>query len=193
MNPERMSSSTKVRIIYNQESYDASTIKNSPSIFLCGPSPRSGKQGTYREAFLRELDQQLIEESKLSPTATESKMEASDSRWSEILVFHPEYRPGTKTTAEDDYSQCYKWELQAMEASKCLVFGFATTPEMPGLCTRVEFGLACGSKKTSVAFFPADAWRVTYARNLCEHFHIPTSETLRDCVRKTLDILKAQP
>ena len=105
------------------KSNDPSWTYAQPSIFLCGPTPRSSDVSSWRPNFIRELE----------------------SCHFAINVFIPEDRDGQ---FRSEYDKQIEWEHEHLDKASLVVFWVPRDLEtMPAFTTNCEFGMLLKSGK----------------------------------------------
>ena len=144
-----------MKIIYARESIPKDIFTK--SIFLAGPTPRSGKVKSWRLDALGILK-------KLNFDG---------------CVFVPE--PFGK-----NYQEQINWEWLALEKADCILFWIPRNLDtLPGFTTNIEFGFYASSGKAVVGM-PPEAVKTKYISAMCERFSIPNSSTLQETIHSAL-------
>lgn len=141
--------------------------KYSKSIFLAGPSLRSGQEGvSWRKDALQILEHMGYDG----------------------VVFIPENRQG-RLDEHHDYDQTVKWEETHLEMADVILFWVPRKMDtLPALTTNIEFGRYESSGKVILGY-PEDAERMHYLHTYAKKLNIPISHTLTHTIQATLDKL----
>lgn len=127
--------------------YDTEMAKGENSIFLAGPTVRREQLATWQGEFWRRNAIKILEELGYDG-----------------IVYVPEYLYDKDIIT--DY-QKFEWEWEALHASSVVLFWVPRQfPELPALCTNVEFGFYNGIGKKVVYGRPDTADRIDYLDHL---------------------------
>lgn len=145
-----------MRVVYAHEPLPASITK---SIFLAGPTPRSGDVESWRPEALKVL-------AKLGYDG---------------VVFVPEPRSG-----EFEPAGHIEWEEDCLNVADCIAFWIPRVmATMPALTTNVEWGAWCDSGKV-VLGTPPEAVHVGYHQYYASKYHVPVATTLEETLKLAL-------
>jgi len=138
-----------------------------PSVFLAGPTPRSGEVPSWR------------------PDA----LDALSAQWTgpvPLTVLTPESRGGVRATQYDDQAD---WETEARAAAGAILFWIPRELRtLPGFTTNVEFGLDVGTGRAVLGCPPdcPNPERNRYLIYVARRHGVPVCETLADTVTAAL-------
>lgn len=136
------------------------------SVFLCGPTPRSGEVTSWRPAALEQLRRRWCGDGLL-------------------VVFVPEPRDGTRWPTYDDNRT---WELHWGDRADVTLFWIPRGPGMEGRTTNDEFGRWKDSGR-AVLGTPPEAQHVRYQRDYATEHGIPLADTLDATVDLALALI----
>lgn len=158
----------EITVVYARE-----PIPAAPSIFLAGPTPRSGDGvPSWRPAAYDALGQQWAGRGPLA-------------------VLTPESRGSQRAEHYDDQ---VGWETEARAAATAILFWIPRDMlAMPGMTTNVEFGLDVPTGK-AVLGAPLDCpnpERNRYLEHVARRHGVPVTRTLPDTVAAALDLVDA--
>lgn len=141
--------------------------KFSRSLFLAGPSLRSGQEGeSWRKDALHILDDMGFDG----------------------LVFVPENREG-RLDEHHDYEGLISWEEKHLNVADCILFWVPRQMEkLPALTTNIEWGTWMASGKV-VLGYPEEAERMSYLIRYARKYHIPISNVLVETLHNALDLI----
>lgn len=128
------------------------------SVFLAGPTPRSGDVASWRPEALKALEE-------LGYDGT---------------VFYPEMRDGNW---QKNYEAQIAWEERCLNVADCIVFWVPRNlVTMPGLTTNNEWGVWQNSGKV-VFGVPPEAEKVSYQQYYARKLLVPSATTLRETLQ----------
>ncbi|MCI2421551.1 nucleoside 2-deoxyribosyltransferase domain-containing protein [Saccharopolyspora sp. K220] len=143
------------------------------SVFLAGPTPRSGAVESWRPAAIRELAAQW--------TGAEP-----------LTVLSPESRDGKRAEHYDDQVD---WETDARSVATTILFWIPRdVKSLPGFTTNVEFGLDVTTGKAVLGCPPEcpNPERNRYLIYVARRHAVPVCETLTDTAVAALDIVTSR-
>jgi 8-oxo-dGTP pyrophosphatase MutT (NUDIX family) len=151
-----------MQIIHAQEDFPGTFAR---SLFLAGPSPRSGDVASWRPEALEILRQ----------TGYNG------------VVFVPELR---ERRWNGKYRNQIAWEEKALQMSDCIVFWIPREiGQMPAFTTNIEYGEWFKSGKI-VMGAPKDAPKMSYLRIRGEKYLVPQFDTLKETLLAGMDMVK---
>lgn len=133
------------------------------SIFLAGPTSRTGGENSWRKAAL-----QILEDKGFDGT-----------------VFVPEARNWEKFNPE--YDEQVSWEDKTLNIADCILFWIPRDLEtLPAFTTNDEWGFWKSSGKV-VLGAPPQAEKVSYQKFYAKEFNVPFSTSLTETIQNALD------
>jgi diadenosine tetraphosphate (Ap4A) HIT family hydrolase len=141
-----------------------------PSVFLAGPTPRTGGVRSWRPAAIEALAAQW--------TGAEP-----------LTVLIPESRDGTRAAHYDDQVD---WETEARATADAILFWIPRDlTTLPGFTTNVEFGLDVGTGRAVLGCPPdcPNPERNRYLIYVARRHAVPVRETLPDTVAAALSLV----
>jgi hypothetical protein len=147
-------------------------IPPGPSVFLAGPTPRSGAVASWRPRAIEALD------AAWKPTVPRT-----------LHILAPENPAGPRATEYDDQIE---WEWAGLDQATAILFWIPRDLRtLPGFTTNVEFGLFARSGRAVLGCPPdcPNPERNRYLIRLARRFGVPVSETLEDTVAAALEIV----
>lgn len=148
-----------MKIVYARDSFP--TEINS-SIFLAGPTPRSGETKGWRDDALKLLEEQGYDGHVFIP-------EPSDGSWAE------------------NYDSQVEWEEEGLQRADCILFWVPRDMDgMPGLTTNDEWGAWKASGKC-VFGAPPEAVKVRYQQTHADWLKVPSLTTLEATTQAALE------
>jgi 8-oxo-dGTP pyrophosphatase MutT (NUDIX family) len=150
---------TNLKVVYSDQNLPTETVK---SIFLAGPTPRSGDVDTWRG----------------------EAVEVLKSLNYDGIVFIPEPSTGEFKHSYDDQVE---WELAALNRADIIVFWVPRElKNFPAFTTNVEFGTWITSGK--VAFgYPPEAEKMRYLEYLAKLNNVESHSTLKETLKEAVD------
>lgn len=149
-------------VYYNEEM----PYKFSKSIFLCGPTLRSGQEGeSWRKDALQIL---------------------SDIGFDGV-IFIPENRNG-RLEEEFDHNDTVNWEQKHLDLADVILAWIPRTEELPGYTTNIEFGAYKDSGRI-VLGWPEDALKMRYIEHCADQLNIPIHHSLTETIETALEII----
>jgi 8-oxo-dGTP pyrophosphatase MutT (NUDIX family) len=152
-----------VRVVHAGETPPAEW---SASLYLAGPTPRSGDVESWRPQALAEIEKQW-------------------TNGAGLVVFVPEPRSGARWP---DYDNQREWELYWGDRTDTVLFWISRGPGMLGLTSNDEWGRWKDSGRV-VLGAPPEAEHVRYQRAYAAEHHTIVADTLPDTVRHALKTL----
>lgn len=137
--------------------------KDSPSIFLAGPSPREQEGYNWRPKAI-----QILQELDFNGG-----------------VFIPLPRDGNWLS---NYDAQVVWELKCLDRATTVVFWIPRDLIcLPGFTTNVEYGLFLKSGK-SILGYPPEAEKMRYLHSVAKIFGVPIFHTIRETLACALQL-----
>jgi hypothetical protein len=162
-----------MEVIYTGEDVPSKIVK---SIFLAGPSARSGQEDEF--AHWRNDAIKILEDKGFDG-----------------VVFSPENRDG-HFGKDFDYDDQIDWEDECLNIADCIVFWVPRdlsldskgNMKLPAFTTNVEFGAWCDSGKVLFAA-PPKAEKVRYLQRYADTYKLGNYENLTDLLQAAMDKL----
>lgn len=148
-----------MKIVYARDPFPTEITS---SIFLAGPTPRSGDTKGWRDDALKLLEDGGYQGHVFIP-------EPADGTWAE------------------NYDSQVEWEEDGLQRADCILFWVPRDMDgMPGLTTNDEWGAWKGSGKC-VFGAPPEAVKVRYQQSYAERLKVPSFTTLEATVQAAMD------
>lgn len=140
----------------------------SKSVFLCGPSFRTGQEGeSWRKDALQILQ---------------------DIGFDNGVVFVPENRDG-KLDENHNYNETVSWEQKHLDICDVALFWVPRDLEtLPAFTTNLEYGHLYTSGRV-VLGFPEDTPKMKYLEYCAKQNNIPVSHSLTETIQNALDLI----
>ncbi|MFC7387177.1 nucleoside 2-deoxyribosyltransferase domain-containing protein [Sphaerisporangium rhizosphaerae] len=142
-----------------------------PSVFLAGPTPRTGTVPSWRPAAIAELDAQWTGPQPLT-----------------VLI--PESRGGQRAACYDDQ---VGWETEARATADAIAFWIPRDlADLPGFTTNVEFGLDVTTGRAVLGCPPhcPNPERNRYLIWVAHHHGVPVCDTLPATITAALALIR---